>query len=63
MEWARASQQNDLFVKIHFDKAYDKIEWNFILAMLQALGFGLRFIASIKMLFSNASTIITLDVS
>lgn len=61
MEWACASQHNALFIKIDFEKSYDKIEWNFIFVMLQALGFGPSFIASVKMLFSNASTVITLD--
>lgn len=27
-------------MKIDFEKAYDHIEWNFIIDMLEALGFG-----------------------
>lgn len=61
MEWDRTSNQNTLFVKIYFEKSYDKIEWNFILAMLQALGFDPAFLALVKMLFSDASTVITQD--
>jgi len=40
MEWARVSDQEALFIKIDFEKTYDKIEWQFILSMLQELGFG-----------------------
>ena len=39
MEWERVSNQEAMFIKIDFEKAYDRIEWNFILSMLQALGF------------------------
>ena len=44
MEWAQVSNQEALFIKIDFEKAYDRIEWNFILSMLQDLRFGLVFI-------------------
>ena len=43
MEWACKSKQLSIFLKIDFSKAYDHIEWPFILAMLQALGFGHNF--------------------
>ena len=44
MEWAHKSKQKAIFLKIDFSKAYDHIEWPFILAMLQALGFGPNFL-------------------
>lgn len=34
MEWAHVSNQNALFIKIDFVKAYDRIEWLFIISML-----------------------------
>lgn len=40
MEWAHSYNQDALFSKIDFEKAYDQIEWNFIIDMLEALGFG-----------------------
>lgn len=43
MEWARHSHQQAMFLKIDFAKAYDRIEWPFILAMLHALGLVLSF--------------------
>ena len=44
MEWAHNSKQPTIFLKIDFSKAYDCIEWPFILVMLQALGFGPNFL-------------------
>ena len=44
MEWARHSKQHAIFLKIDFEKAYDWIEWPFILTMLYALWFGPTFL-------------------
>ena len=44
MGWAHKSKQPAIFLKIDFAKAYDHIEWPFILAILQPLGFGLNFL-------------------
>ena len=49
MEWARKSKKPVVFLKIDFAKAYDWIEWPFILAMLQAIGFGTNFLQSMEM--------------
>lgn len=40
MEWARSSNHDTIFIKIDFKKAYDRIEQNFIIDILDALGFG-----------------------
>ena len=61
MQWAQSSGQDALFIKIDFEKAYDHIEWRFILAMLQALGFGPYFLRSINMLFKDAFAILTMN--
>lgn len=63
MEWVRRSRQQALFLKIDFAKAYDHIEWPFILTMLQALGFGPFFLQYVEMLFEDASSCITINRS
>ena len=63
MEWARKSKQQTLFLKIDFAKAYDRIEWRFILAMLRALGFGPNFLQSMEMFFGDANACITINNS
>lgn len=61
MEWAYHSQQDILFLKINFEKAYDKIEWSLILYMLYAIGFGPNFIQTIIILFSKALAMLSLN--
>ena len=41
-------------MKIDFKKAYDKVEWDFILMTLRALGFGERFVQIVQTLFVDA---------
>lgn len=44
-----------LSIKLDMDKAYDRLEWNFILAMLQKLGFHRRWIGWIEQYISCVS--------
>lgn len=62
MEWDHKFNQSSVFLKIDFAKAYDQIECPFILAMLQALGFGPNFLQSMVILFGDANTCITINI-
>jgi hypothetical protein len=44
MKWAQTFGLDALSIKIDFEKAYDHMEWFSILAMLQGLSFGPRFL-------------------
>ncbi|KAH9312921.1 hypothetical protein KI387_027956 [Taxus chinensis] len=61
LEWARASLQKVVFLKIDFEKAYDHIGWSLILVMLKGLGFGDFFLNAIHTLFIDASSFITIN--
>jgi hypothetical protein len=61
MEWARETSQQSLILKIDFDKAYDWVDWSFILEMLTCLGFGPRCVAMVNTLFTNASTFVSIN--
>lgn len=45
-EFATSSGQDNCFLKIDFDKAYDHIDWDFILTALKDLGLGNNFVTS-----------------
>ncbi|MCO5600177.1 hypothetical protein L7F22_054285 [Adiantum nelumboides] len=54
MDYAQESDQNYVYFKIDFDKAYDRVEWDFIFQSLQDIGFGRKFIKYVCTLFGNA---------
>ena len=41
-----------LWVKLDFQKAYDRLEWNFLILVLKAFGFSDKFIVMIKQCLS-----------
>ena len=63
--WEGSEYANDLsleflFFKIDFDKAYDRVEWDFILQSLFDMGCGKNFIKYVHMLLGNATTHVAL---
>ena len=50
-------------LKLDYYKVYDKLEWKFILHMLEWLGFGSKFIYYVNILFSNALVIVCVNRS
>jgi hypothetical protein len=40
MELTKCSCLDMLFIKIYFEKAYDRVDWSFIFPMLKSLLFG-----------------------
>ena len=50
------SKKEIIIVKLDFEKAFDKVEYSAILAMLEKMGFGGKFIGWIKDILYMAST-------
>ncbi|XP_059069967.1 uncharacterized protein LOC131859829 [Cryptomeria japonica] len=55
MDWAKNSHQNTAMLLLDFEKAYDKVEWKFILMMLEAFGFPPYFCLAVQTLLKDAS--------
>ncbi|GLJ49275.1 hypothetical protein SUGI_1041170 [Cryptomeria japonica] len=53
MNWAKLSQQNCAMLLLDFEKAYDRVEWNFISMTLEAFGFPTRFCNLVKMMMND----------
>lgn len=53
LEYAHHTKQENYFLKIDFDKAYDRIEWDLILNLVKSLGIGPRFAQWLVTLFEN----------
>jgi retron-type reverse transcriptase len=55
------SKKPIIILKIDFEKAFDKVEYNAILAMLHAKGFGPKWISLVKSILLSASTSVLLN--
>lgn len=55
MEWAKISNQDVAMFLVDFEKAYDRVEWRFILMMLEAFGFPKEFCQFVQVLLKDAS--------
>lgn len=63
-EGINLAQEEDLdfiFLKIDFDKAYDRVEWDFVLQSLSDMGMGKNFCHYVNCLFGNARCMIALN--
>ena len=54
MDWAKCSHQNSALLLLDFEKAYDRVEWNFIIMMLQSFGFPSYFCNAVQILLRDA---------
>ena len=54
IEHVEKTNQDFIFFKVGFDKAYDRISWDYILQSLGDMGLGPNFIHMVKTLFGNA---------
>lgn len=61
IEYAQDENQDFVLYKIDFDKAYDKMEWDFIFQCLHDIGFGRNFTKYVSILFGNAFARIALN--
>ena len=48
MDWAKTLGQEAGMLLIDYEKAYDRIEWNFINMMMEAIGFHNTFIQMVN---------------
>lgn len=54
MYYTKLSKEEDLFIlSLDAEKAFDCVEWPYLLAVLEKFGIGVRFISWIKLLYSN----------
>ncbi|XP_058103440.1 uncharacterized protein LOC131247011 [Magnolia sinica] len=49
--WVRGG---NIFIKLDKEKAYDRLDWGFLLAVLRRLGFGEKWITMVKKCWSNS---------
>jgi hypothetical protein len=52
-----------MFLKLDMEKVFDRVEWNFLLAILEKLGFNPTWISRLKIFISTPSFSILLNGS
>lgn len=52
-ELDRPVRGHNIFLKLDMTKAYDRVEWNFLLAVLRQFGFSSRFTSLVAQMISN----------
>lgn len=63
MEWAKTSNQDTTMFLVDFEKAYDRVEWDFILMMLRAFRFPSEFCKYVQILLKDASALVEVNGS
>ena len=61
MEYAEESEQDYIFLKIYFDKAYDILNWQYTIEALLHMGCGVKFCVIVKTLLGNASARVSVN--
>ena len=51
----KKNNKKGIIIKLDFEKGYDKLNWNYLLYMIQGLGFGTSWCNWIKSCLSSAS--------
>ena len=53
IKYAHITQQESYIIQIDYEKAFDSIEWNFLIDTLKAFNFGEKFIDWVKILYTD----------
>jgi len=61
VEWAKTSNQDLIFLKLDFTKAYDVVSWDFLYTVMMKMGIPDSFIDLTKMLLQDASASVILN--
>ena len=58
MEYTKIKNTSGILLQIDFEKAFDSIEWNFLIKALEKFNFGESFIKWVKVIYTNISSCI-----
>ncbi|MCO5582925.1 hypothetical protein L7F22_036828 [Adiantum nelumboides] len=61
IDWAAEQEDEYVMINMDLEKAYDRVSWEYILAVVERMGFGELFTGMVKTLFQNASATIQVN--
>ena len=56
VDFMKREDEGGIVLSLDFNKAFDRVEHNFMFAVLEKVGFGSRFISWLKLLYKNAKS-------
>ncbi len=62
IQWAKKSKQPMIFLKLNFSKAYDKVNWDFMLKCIERIGIPSMFMIEIRILSSSAKACVNVNI-
>ncbi|MCO5576442.1 hypothetical protein L7F22_030252 [Adiantum nelumboides] len=60
IDWARTSSTPLAIILLNFEKAYDRVDWDFLEGSLDRMGFPLAWIRGVSTLYMSASSSVTI---
>ncbi|CAL5336186.1 unnamed protein product [Camellia sinensis] len=54
VDWWRKSKKKGVILKLDFEKAYDSVNWEFLLSMMENFGFGVKWVGWIRSCISTS---------
>ncbi len=61
LDWAVESDQELVLLLLDFEKAFDRIEWNFLFTALSKLGFNSTWVRWVRTLYLHATSVIRIN--
>ena len=60
VEWSRSTHQPLALLLLDFEKAYDRVDWDFLEGTLLRMGFAVSWIRGVAALYRSSSSAITI---
>ena len=60
IEWANHSAQPLAILLLDFEKAYDRVDWDFLEEVMHTMGFSQHFVTGISALYRSATSALTI---
>lgn len=62
IDWAEELEEEYIMINMHLEIAYDRVGWEYLLAVVEKMGFGTLYLNMVKSLFRNGNASIQMTV-